>query len=295
MRLLCKLFLFVTISLFSFGKSISQIDSTNIGWKIGINAGVYVSSNYHAGFYSGHDNNKNSINFILGNRYHFQEIMHLLNATDSFRLHGLPEQMKYSPAVMVGFSFRNNFKEDMAWFIQFNQVRLRSVGLFTLEVDPKDNILTFPDLRTYNIYGEEQRFTFELGISREFEIRSPMFRPFIDAGITFTNTKVRANKINIEEREFSLINVYGNQTYVPNSNMQTFLVEQGGLGYGGFFSFGTKFYVNNFFSLDPSLTLFFNTTNLEPYNLARPNFFFNIRMSVNNIFLYQERHNQNML
>ncbi len=268
----------------------SQIDSTNLGWKIGLNAGYYIASRHTAGFYSGHDHNENTISFVFNNKYHFQEIMGLLHASDTFRLEGLPERMRYTPTMMVGFLFRNNFSEDKAWFIQFNQVRLRTSDFYTIEVDPKPNIAIFPDLRSFSIIGEENRYHIDLGYSQEFALRSPMYRPFIDAGITFTNTRVRSHKIRIEEKQYSLINVYGSQNYVPNTDLQTFEVIQGGVGFGGFFNLGMKFYVNEYFSLDPVVHLYVNTINLEGYNHLRPHLFFNIRLMVNNLFLFNQRH-----
>jgi hypothetical protein len=268
----------------------AQIDSTNLGWKISLNTGLFLPSNYTAQFYNGKEVNENKISFILNNPYHYQDIMALLEASDTFRLHGLPSHMRYTPTILVGFSFRNNFREDMAWFLQFNQMRLRAADLYTLEVDPKGQIATDPDLRTFSIYGEEQRFLFDLGISREFELSTPMFRPFMDIGFSLTNTKVKIHKIIVEERDYSLINIYGNQQYIPNSNLQTFDVDQGGIGYGGFFNAGVKFYVNHYFSLDPMVHLYLVTTKLEPYNQMRPHLFFNLRLSVNNIFMFQEKH-----
>jgi hypothetical protein len=267
-----------------------QIDSSHLGWKISLNTGLFLASSHSAAFYNGKETNDNKISFIINNPYHFQEIMGLLEASDTFRLHGLPSHMRYNPAIMVGFTFRNNFREDMAWFIEFNQAKLKAADFYTLEVDPKGQIATDPDLRTFSIYGEEQRFLFDLGLSREFELRNPMFRPFMDMGFTLTNTKVKANKIIVAERDYSLINIYGNQQYIPNSNLQTFDVDQGGIGYGGFFNAGVKFYVNHYFSLDPMVQLYLATTNLKPYNHMRPHLFFNIRLSVNNIFMFQEKH-----
>lgn len=280
------LLLLLIVPMMAFG----QIDSTNLGWKIALNSGLFLSSNHSASFYNGQDYNDNTINFILKNQYHFNDIMALLEASDTFRLHGLPVKMRYNPALMIGFSFRNNFAEDKAWFIQFNQTKLKAADVYTLEVDPRDQIATEPDLRTFMIWGEEQRYLFDLGYSQEFEGSRPMFRPFIEAGITLTNTKVKAHKIFVVEREYSLINLYGNQPYIPGSNMQEFNVEQGGIGYGGFINAGIKLYVNHYFSLDPTIHLYFATTNLDRYNHLRPHLFFNIRMSVNNLFIFQEKH-----
>jgi hypothetical protein len=275
-------------ALFSAMPASSQIDSSNLGWKIGINTGFFLPSNHSAAFYNGMDHNENNINFVLKNTYQYNEIFALLEASDTFRLADLPSRMRYTPKLMVGFVFRNNFRDDKAYYIQFNQVKLRAADAFTLEVDPKPNIATDPDYRTFSIVGEENRFVFDVGYSQEFSLPSPMFRPYFDGGFTLTNTKVKSHKVRIEGREFSLINIYGNQPYIPNSNMQTFDVEQGGLGYGVSFTGGIKLYVNNYVSLDPSIQLTMASVNLTGYNQIRPHLFFNIRLMINNLFLFQQ-------
>lgn len=280
----------VLLPVIFFQSVTAQIDGTNKGWKIALNAGLFLSSNHPASFYNGSEENENKISFILKNPYHFQEIMGLLEASDTFFLHGIPTRMQYSPTVLVGINFRNNFRENMAWFLQFNQMKLLAKDVYTLEVDPLDHIATDPDLRTFTIWGEEQRYLFDFGISREFEGPGKMFRPFLEGGFTLANVKVKANKIKVADREYSLINIYGNKSYIPNSNMQTFDVDQGGIGYGGFINIGMKLYVNTYFSLDPTLHVYFTTTRLEPYQQLRPHFFFNLRLSVNNLFMFQEKH-----
>lgn len=290
---LMKPFRFLTTGLMALlllfsASAFSQIDSSNLGWKIGINAGFYLPSNHSAGFYNGKDHNENNINFILKNSYQYNEIFALLEASDTFRLADLPYRMKYTPTLMVGFIFRNNFQENRSFYFQFNQAKLKVSDAFTLEVDPKPNIATFPDYRTYAITGEEHRFVFDVGYSQEFGLKSPMFRPYIDGGFTLINTKVRSHKIRIEGREYSLINIYGNQPYIPNSNLQTFDVDQGGIGYGVSFTGGIKLYVNNFISLDPSVQLSMCGINLTGYNQMKPHLFFNLRLMINNLFLFQE-------
>lgn len=282
--------LLAMVLIFPGVRLMSQVDSSNIGWKISLNTGLFISSNYPASFYNGSEANDNKMSFILNNQYYRNEILSILEASDTFRLHGLPVHMRYNPAMMVGFSFRNNYSENKAWFLQFNQARLKAADRYTLEVDPKPFIATDPDLRTFMIWGEEQRFLFDFGLSREFEISSPMFRPYIDIGVSLSNTVVKANKIFVGEREFSLINIYGNQPYIPNSNLQTFIVDQGGIGFGGFVNAGIKFYVNEYFSIDPTVHIYAATTKLEPYNHLRPHFFFNIKLSANNLFMFSDKH-----
>lgn len=288
--LILRSILFIGVCLVWVQGAYGQVDSSNLGWKISLNTGLFLSSNHPASFYNGDPQNDNRITFVLDNKYIYEEIMGLLEASDTFILSSLPSQMRYNPSLLVGFTFRKNFREDLAWFLNFNQVTLRATDFYTLEVDPLDNIATDPDIRQFAIWGEEQRYLFDFGLSKEFESSSPMFRPFFEGGITLTNTLVKANKIKVYDRDFSLVNIYGNNPYIPNSNMQTYDVDQGGIGYGGFLNAGIKCYVNHYFSIDPTMHFYLATTHLKPYDQIRPHFFFNIRLTVNNLFAFQEKH-----
>lgn len=273
--------LFVSISLFA------QEDTTNLGWKVGLNVGMYQANNYAANFYNGSEDNLNKISLITENFYHYQNIYDILDAADTLFVSGIPTNMKYDPAVAIGFVIRNNFRDDFAWFLQFNQVTLTARDLYTIEVDPKD-FATEPDLRSFSVWGKEQRYMIDFGFSKEFPLEN-RYRAFIDLGVTLTNHKVVENKILVHDKEFSIINIYGNKPYVPNSGMQAYTIEQGGLGYGGFINSGIKLYVNDFFSIDPMVHVYMHTTGLEGYKTFKPHFYFNIRFCVNNLFLFSQR------
>ncbi len=257
----------------------------NLGWKIALNAGLYLPNHYHASFYNGTPKNENTIGYILDNKYHFMDIMNILEASDTFLLYALPERMRYEPALCIGFTLRNNFREDWSWYFMFNQTTLIAKDVFTLRVDPL-NIGVMPDLRSYPIWGKEKRFIIDLGFTKEKALLNSNHRPFVEFGATFTNTLVIEHKISIEEKDFNLINIYGTQSYIPNSGLQTFEVEQGGLGFGVHANIGIKLIINDYFSLDPAMHFYINSINLNKYNHIKPHLYFNLRLSINNLFLF---------
>lgn len=267
------------------GFSSSPDDSTRLGWQVGLSTGFFIPSAHTASFYNGKEGNENTIGYILNNKYYYEEIFSLLEASDTFMLRNLPTDMRYNNSMMVGFTFRNKYRKDFSWYFSIRQVRLKSADFYTLEVDPLKHIATEPDIRRFMIWGEEDRHHFDFGVTWEFFAKVPAFVPTFDLGLTVTNAKVKTHKIFVNEKEFSLINVYGNQPYIPGSGQQTFLVEQGGIGFGGYVTLGGRYNINSSFSLDPSVQLYVNTIHLKPYQQPRLHLLFNLTFSVNNLLM----------
>ncbi len=263
----------------------SPDDSTRLGWQVGLSTGFFIPSPHSASFYNGKEGNENTIGYILKNKYYYEEVFSLLEASDTFLLQNLPSDMRYNNSMMVGFTFRNKYRKDFSWYFSIRQVRLKAADFYTLEVDPLKHIATEPDIRRFMIWGEEDRHHFDFGVTWEFDSKLTGFYPSFDLGVTVTNAKVKTHKIFVNEREFSLINVYGNQPYVPGSGQQTFMVEQGGIGFGGFVTAGGRYYINSSFSLDPSVQLYVNTIHLKPYQQPRLHILFNLTFSVNNLLM----------
>jgi hypothetical protein len=267
----------------------AQRDSSGSGWQIGLSTGYFMPSSRSAAFYNGAQGNENTIGYIIKNPYLYNEIFSILEASDTFLLYALPTDMRYTANMMVGFTFRNKYKNDFSWYLSLRQVNLRAADTYTLQVDPLQHIATEPDLRRFMIWGEEQRHHIDFGVTWEFPGKVPQFVPSLDAGVTMTNVKVKEHKIYVEEREYSMINIYGSQQYVPGVNLQVIPVEQGGIGFGAFAGVGGRYTINDYFSLDPSFQVYINTINLEPYNQLSPHFLFNLSFTITNLLMYQNR------
>jgi hypothetical protein len=98
-----------------------------------------------------------------------------------------------------------------------------------------------------------------------------------EAGIALNDIKVLKSMINIEDKEFDLINLYGKNPYVPGSNMQEYNIVQGGIGVGVHGGCGIKFNFSDNFALQPGATLYWNNVNLEGYKDMRFSPFFYLR------------------
>ncbi|MBC8147876.1 MAG: hypothetical protein H8E98_07835, partial [Bacteroidetes bacterium] len=226
--------------------------------------------------YNGSDLNENKIQFILGNKYWREDINRELNVNDTFILQELPAQMKYDPAVLIGFYARGEMSKTLGIILQFNYQNLKTTDFFTINIDPVI-YLTEPDLRLYTIYGSEKRINIDVGISKIFRPKEKT-QIFIEGGFNLNNTKVVESKIQIENLEYSLVNVYLNQNYVPNSNLQEYAINQGGIGFGTFLSSGVKLNFSDAISIDPGATLYWKSIHLEGYDYTKLHYSFYVRM-----------------
>jgi len=258
----------------------NKVPEINQGLWLGFNAGMFFANRYNAGFYNGNSNNVNNIEYILNNQYHYNDIKHVLNNYD-FHLGEVPEKMKYDPAYTIGFVIKYNHKNDLGFFIQFNYVKLHASDIFTLHTDS----LTFTSESAYRfgeIYGNEERSNIDFGICKTYYAGEKTLI-FVEGGFNFNSTNVIDSKIRIEDLEYSIINIYLNQAYVPNTSLTEYNVKQGGIGYGFFAGAGLQLIFNESISLDPGASLYFTKINLEGYTAFKPSYMLYVRFTFRNI------------
>ncbi len=251
------------------------------GLWFGFNTGFYFANKYHAGFYNGKPNNVNNLDYILGNKYWYNEIYQLLNAADTFILDDYPRNMKYKPAMTLGFYILIRNVKDMGFFVQFNYVKLQANDFFSIEVDPA-TYLTFPDVRLYGIAGKEERSQIDVGIMKPIYKQDDL-EITLEGGLNLTSTNVESHIINIEEQEYSLVNVYLNQSYVPNTQLTAYDVKQGGIGYGIFAGSTLKLFFNENLTLDPGFMIYYKNINLEGYNAFKFHYNVFVRFTFRNL------------
>lgn len=245
------------------------------GWRYGLNIGFYFGNKNSANFYSGRPGNENTINYIINNKYRYDELRQLINFSDTFFILEYPSQMSYDPAVMVGFIAKYNFTNKMGFFFQFNYVKLKATDFFTAEVDPMQ-FLTERDIRVYGIVGVEERVNIEMGLSRYLPI-GPKMNVFLEGGLNINDSEVKSHEIQIEGQTYDIVNIYGSQNYVPNTSLQSYDVRQGGIGFGAFFTGGVQFSFNENISMDPGISLWWKKINLAGYDSYNAHWAFTVR------------------
>lgn len=259
-------------------------DSTaqNRSWSFGINCGAAFANKYQANFYNGAEGNENEISLIFSNINYIREIKQVIN--DTFALYGMPTGMKYKPAFCVGMYIKKNFNNHFGAFIQFNYSKFTAEDLFTLKIGATSTSQAFPNLKNYPIWGKEDRINIDIGGSYEFPLDEKIFG-FVEVGFNLNNTKVRENKIAIENLEYSIINIYGNQYYIPNTQLQEYPVRQGGIGLGAFLSPGVKFQFSEHVAVDLLGSIYWAKINLMHYNTFRLHYNVMLRFVFSSEFL----------
>ncbi|MFC2100374.1 hypothetical protein ACFLRZ_00945, partial [Bacteroidota bacterium] len=252
------------------------------GLWFGLNIGYYFANKYNAGFYNGDPGNENNINYIFSNKYHYNEIYQAVNAADTFFLVDYPSGMKYDPVMNVGFVLSLRNSRNMSFFIQINYAKLQTKDVYSVEVDPA-TYLTFSDLRLYSIYGTEERTLIDLGMCRHYKLGENI-EAAVEGGLNLSSTNVISSKIKIEELEYSLVNVYLNQYYVPNTQLTEYNIKQGGIGYGLFLGGSIKFFFTESLSLDPGFYVYFKQINLAGYQKFTFHYNFFLRFTFKDIF-----------
>lgn len=266
--------LFIIINSFSVLSVSSQETYTKdncknrSGFEYGGLGGIYIANNATADFYSGKPGNENNVEYVFTNQYWYEEIKRLLNANNSVMLKGYPGKMSYNPAFSFGLFVKYNFNCQTGIYAQFYYVKLRANDVVTVEVDPKE-YLTEPDIRLCPIRGIEERNLIDLGVSHAIGLNK-MSRLTLDAGISMNNTLVKENAIYIGEKKYDLVHVYGNNSYIPNSNQQMYQIRQGGIGFGVFASTGVRLEFSPSISIEPGLSAHFMKINLDTQTSMAP-------------------------
>ena len=273
-----KTFIFLVLTSAFFPVSFAQDypgDGTEVeysnevkGWIFGLNVGVYYPSKATAAFYNGSPANVNNVNYVMSNYYWYQEIFFALGANDSVSVAGLPQNMHYQVAMRPGLYAQYCFNERLSLVIEFNYMKLKANDVITFEVDPKE-YLTEKDLRLYPIRGVEERVYADIGLKRTYP-QNDKLSFFAMGGLNINSTKVKESSFYVEEKEYSMINTYGDSGYIPNSNMQTYDVYQGGIGVGMHVGGGVALTFGNGIVIEPGLTAHWLMVQLERYQNMNP-------------------------
>jgi hypothetical protein len=240
-------------------------------FEYGLNFGAYFANKYSANYYSGIPTNLNTVKYVMDNPTWNREIKQLLGVseTDIVLIDGYPLNMHYNVAFSGGLFMRVNFDRKNGIFLQANYAMLRAGDVVTLEVP--NTYLSFPDLRFEQVIGREGRVLIDLGYQRSFPLKSRI-NLFIQAAATMCYTQMLENVFVVEGRKYNMVNIYGDQVYVPNTNQQTLYINQNAFGFGGFLGVGAGIPLTDMFGIEPGFYMHYYPANLERYPDFKPSF-----------------------
>jgi len=247
----------------SVSHSMAQSSTQKGTWDAAFSTGFFFANKYTAGFYDG--TGTNNINRIVGNQYLREDIIREIDHTYDTTDIELPGNMKYKPAMSVGFTGAYYLADGFAIIFQGTYVKLKTVNSFLLHY----NDIQFPTntIESYlicPIYASEERTMLDIGIRRSYPINE-ITEWFFETGFNFTNTIVQDHKIEIGDLTYSIKSNYKNTPYVPNTNYQDYDIQQGGIGWGTMVGLGTNFNFSEQLSLQVAVTGYWNTTKIPGY------------------------------
>lgn len=251
------------------------------GIEYGGIAGFYFAGNGSAGFYSGKQGNENTAEYILNNKYWYDEIFLLTRANDRIDILEYPEKMKYNPAFSFGLFVKYNIDCHKGFYLQFHYAKLTAKDIITFEVDPPIDYLAEPDIRHYPVIGIEERNMVDLGYNYIFG-DNPASRFFIGAGINMNSSLVKEAVLRIEDKPFNMVNIYSTG-YVPGANTQSYEIRQGGIGFGAFGTIGGRFEFNEAVAIEPGVSFYYKYINLESYKGFYPQFNFFVKICLRDL------------
>jgi hypothetical protein len=249
-------------------------------WNFGINFGVYDAHKYPASYYNGFYTNENNISYVMSNYYWYQDIKQALGASDTVIVADFPFDIHYNVVMSGGVFLRYNFDKNWGLCVDVNYTQMKTEDALAFEVDPM-SFPTLPDYRMIPITGKERRVHMDLLLQRNFWTKSSIYL-FIQGGAYMNYTRVQALSIFVD-REYSLINVYGNQVYVPNTNMQEDQVILGGVGYGALLGGGMGIPLVDFLGVEPGGYLTYSNVALNGYPDFKISYGFYLRFLFGNI------------
>jgi len=256
------------------------------GFEYGVMGGIFMANNKTADFYSGKPENENSVDYLMSNSYRYNEIKQLVDFHDTLFVLEYPGKMSYSPAFSFGLFVKYDFNCHTGIYAQFSYVKLNSNDVVTFEVDPKE-YLTEPDIRLFPIKGVEERNMLDLGISHAIGLNKNA-RMTIGGGISMNNTLVNESAIYIEEKKYSLVNIYGNRPYVPGTNQQSYEIRQGGIGFGIYGNVGARLEFSPTIAIEPGVIVHLMKVNLEEHADFLPQYNFYLKLIFRDLLNFEQ-------
>lgn len=260
----------------------------DMGFEFFIGGGAYFGSKVTAEYYNGAPYNENNLDYILQNRYWYDEINLIIqenypHAGDSIWVEDYPANMRYKMAFSIAIGFRYKFNKNWGLVLNNTFARLTASDVFLLHFPTLEGNLR-NDYAIENIMGKEDRFLIDLGVSYTMHPHE-MIKPFFELGLQFNYVKVKEFKAVFEhgmknEREYNLLNLYQGSSYVPGMQQGATNVIWGGPGFGFSGVFGLKIVFNNDISLDPMFYCSMSRFGQEGYKQFCFNYGVSVRLTM---------------
>ncbi len=254
--------------------SSSNLKSDNIPtlrWIYGLSFGGYFANPSTANYYNG--SGEHSVETAL-NRVHNRDrlINNVDEIIDTFEVGELPQNMRYNPAMQLGFFGGINFSRSFTVMGEFNYTRLTAADKFTLITD-KFTSTSEPYRLLSDIYGVEERIELRLGFQYTLYTDS-YIHPFIESGLNITDTKVVENRVTISGIQFNIREI----------RTDYYNVRDYGMGFGIYTGVGLNFEVSDKLNFRMGGSVSLSQINLGDNNEIKPQYTAFLRLNLNELF-----------
>ncbi|MEO6304713.1 MAG: hypothetical protein ABIP51_16245 [Bacteroidia bacterium] len=225
---------------------------------VGMYVGAYFGNKYSASTYNGYgfdyEGNRNNftnslmnqkINNQYAGKYGQQDQIAAALGVDpgnwTFNESDMPQNMHYTPSIMVGFNFRHSVNKSAAILFNINGSKLNLEGNFTMTIlKPQNpNPALNNNIQSFGIKGREQRLLFQLGFQKLLGDDDKL-NFFVEAGFIGTLAKIDRSLIMINNLTINLMDYYNQTLYPAPGPTRT----QIGFGVGAFAGLGLNVDIN---------------------------------------------------
>ena len=263
---------FLLFALLNPSQARSQSDGQ--GLSLFVDAGMLMPNAKQANFYNGRSDRPNTIMRVLHSSSYGTAIWqslkdggYITDAVGNYNNLQVAEwaDMYYKTTYQMGFGLRYGYDGGWGWLVRVDYSRLTAAGEWLLSRDNGTGIIS--DQGRYvrcAIWGIENRILIDLALTKRFVI-DDSWGISVEAGVNFNNTKVKEHEIEIVGNNYSILDIWDGAT--PYDGIGTYeYVNQGGVGYGGFFTLAASYEVPGYGSLDVGYSCYYMQTRFPAYN-----------------------------
>lgn len=262
------------------------------GLSVFINTGAFMANDVHADFYSGRDDNANTIYRVLRSEQYGLGIWQNLTtqnliteAVGSYSVLTVDEfaHPEYRLAVQLGMGFRYDY-EHWGWMFRFDYAKLTAAGAFLLSANNHTGILSDRDQYVRcGMFGEEERINFDFGLLKRFRL-ADVWNLEICGGMNVCNVKVLSQKMEIAGVYYNILDVWDGHSpsaYTPEYEY----INQGGIGVGEFAGLSLGYTIGHS-EVDLGYTWYRTKVMLEGYDSYAPQNAVYVRFVVNDFSFF---------
>lgn len=227
----------------------------NKGFHMGLNVGAYLPNGQTAGTYDGYGYDFNGIKNDFLNSLMYKRIvydygggygqvdliaqeLHVNHGEWTFNEGNMPQNLYYSPGIMVGINFTYKLNSTQALIFNANGAQLTINGAFQIGLNtppPYSQSPGYLNYQTFAIKAVEQRAIFQLGYQHIIpnENKNNKINFFYEGGAVSTLTKLKSEQILINQLLIDLpnsINLPGYAVTAPQNKVGIGIGVFGGLG-----------------------------------------------------------------